>query len=91
MEHSASMSESNRLANALKNAQPVEKHVFSRIQVIEAPAFYEFHGIENSATGKRAGIMYRNDAGMFQAGEDARFTKKPRREFAGSIGKIENF
>src|SRR5215469_6491228 len=57
---------------------------------IKATSSNEFHRVINATVWQCANIVHRNDAGMFELREDARFARESGGELAIRIQRVEN-
>ena len=58
--------------------------------MIKAKSFNELHGVIDASVRQHADIVNRDDAGVFELREDARFTHQPTREVAICVRRVED-
>jgi hypothetical protein len=91
VEDAAGVGEGDGFADAEEEAEAV-LHGFNGFdEFVEALAFNELHGVENAAVGESANIVYGDDAGMFEASEDAGFPHQAIGKIAVGTGDVEDF
>ena len=81
--------ERDRLADAFEEPQPfVQVRIVAQV-FSERPAPDALHDVEQPAVGEPAGVVNRDDAGVFEPGEDACLAAKPAFE-AGARERVRN-
>ena len=81
--------ERDRLANAFEEPQSfVQVRIVAKV-FSERPATNALHDVEQPAVGEPAGVVDRDDAGVFEPGEDTRLVAKPAFE-AGARERVGN-
>src|SRR5215470_9897172 len=90
MQNSARMGKRNCVADPKEQPKALRQGVELHDVSIQAKPFHELHGVEDPAAGQHPDIVYRNDAGMFELCEDARFAHEPAGELPICIRRVEN-
>ena len=81
--------ERDRLANAFEEPQSfVQVRIVAKV-FSERPATNALHDVEQPAVGEPASVVNRDDAGVFEPGEDTRLVAKPAFE-AGARERVGN-
>jgi hypothetical protein len=57
---------------------------------VQGFSLHIFHAVEDASVGERAGIVYWNNTGVFEAGQDFSFAQKTSGKVAAFVDSIEN-
>ena len=77
MDEALRVCEGDRFTDAFEDPQPLGPIANLLEALVQRPAPDPLHDVEEAAIGEPAGVVNRDDAGVFEPGEDAGFASQP--------------